>query len=117
MREENTSVISNEAQASFPAICKQELGPALRPGAPKVRKDGHDPAPVPKPSARAAWGGWPPPGPGTVLGREKALRENSSASRVGLEWAVPAEVPRSYPDLLTPPPTTCTLPYRDQVGA
>ena len=39
---------------------------------------------------------------------------NSSASGERLESTVPAQLPRSYPGVLTPPSTIRTLPYREQ---
>lgn len=56
MREESTSVISYKTEARSPALCKQQLAPALpRPGNSKSKKRGADPAPLPKRSARVAW--------------------------------------------------------------
>lgn len=54
---QNTSVLSNKTEALLLVICKQELGPALRPGIREVGNDEHSPVPIPKCSARAAWGG------------------------------------------------------------
>lgn len=111
MREENTSVISNEAEASFPAICKQELGPALRPGAPKVRKDGHDPAPVPSRSL-------PQGRPGEADRRRDRARSSAGRKPYGRtlrlpEWGWSGPSLRKFPAVtptflhLLQPPALC----------
>lgn len=65
---QKTSVISNKTASLFLAFYKQELGPALRPGAQEVRNNFGQGCAHPEAFRKSCPGGGPLPVPGTVLG-------------------------------------------------